>query len=119
MPTLLSEAPQETTPQNTPALPAFTSPSDKPGMGAVLMDGGCLYRVWAPNATAVTLGGDFFNSGNPSPINWQEIPLQRDAETGEGASYWSVFVPNAVHDSHTSFTSKMMQIGRASCRERV
>lgn len=103
MPTLLTESPPETTSQAAPALPAFTSPSNKAGMGAILMDGGCLYRVWAPNATAVTLGGDFFNSGNPSPINWQEIPMQRDAATGEGASYWSAFVPNAVHDSQYKF----------------
>ena len=103
MPTLLTEAPQETSPQTAAALPAFTSPSSKPGMGAVLMDGGCLYRVWAPNATAVTLGGDFFHSGNQSTINWQEIPLQRDSAMGEGASYWSAFVPGALHDSHYKF----------------
>src|SRR5690349_401968 len=102
MPTLLTEAP-DTAPQTTPALPAFTAPSSKPGIGAVLMDGGCLYRVWAPNATAVTLGGDFFHSGNPSTIDWQEIPSQRDAATGEGASYWSAFVPGALHDSHYKF----------------
>ena len=102
MPTLLTEAP-ETTPQTAPALPPFTAPSSKPGMGAVLMDGGCLYRVWAPNATAVALGGDFFHSGNTSPIDWREIPMQRDAATGEGASYWSAFVPGALHDSHYKF----------------
>jgi len=102
MPTLLTEAP-EAAPQNAPALPAFTAPSSKPGMGAVLMDGGCLYRVWAPNATAVTLGGGFFKSSNDLPIHWQEIPMQRDAATGEGASYWSAFVPGAVHDSPYKF----------------
>ena len=103
MPTLLTEAPPETAPQTESALPRFTAPSDKPGMGAILMDGGCLYRVWAPNATAVTLGGDFFNSGNTETIDWQEIPMQRDAKTGEGASYWSAFVPGALHDSHYKF----------------
>jgi len=102
MPILLTEAP-EAAPQNAPALPAFTAPSSKPGMGAVLMDGGCLYRVWAPNATAVTLGGGFFKSSNDLPIHWQEIPMQRDAATGEGASYWSAFVPGAVHDSPYKF----------------
>jgi 1,4-alpha-glucan branching enzyme len=72
-------------------------------MGAILVDGGCLYRVWAPNADAVTLGGDFFHSGNSKTIDWQEIPLQRDAATGEAASYWSAFVPGVLPDSHYKF----------------
>jgi 1,4-alpha-glucan branching enzyme len=99
MPVVLTEAPLET----APSALAFTAPSDKPGMGAILMDGGCLYRVWAPNADAVTVGGDFFHSGNLTPIDWQEIPLQRDSTTGEGASYWSVFVPGTLPDSHYKF----------------
>lgn len=72
-------------------------------MGAVLQDGGCSYRVWAPNASGVTLGGDFFNRGNIEPLNWQEIPMVRDAVTGEGAAYWSIFVPNALADSLYKF----------------
>jgi 1,4-alpha-glucan branching enzyme len=84
-------------------LTAYTTPTTKPGMGAVLQDGGCSYRVWAPNASGVTLGGDFFNAGNLQPNNWQEIPMARDAATGAGAAYWSVFVPNAVADSLYKF----------------
>jgi 1,4-alpha-glucan branching enzyme len=103
MPALVTEAPPETAPQTESALPTFIAPSDKLGMGATLVDGGCLYRVWAPNANAVAVGGDFFHSGNQSPIDWQEIPLQRDSATGEGASYWSAFVPGALHDSHYKF----------------
>lgn len=72
-------------------------------MGAVLQDGGCSYRVWAPNASGVTLGGDFFNRGNVEPVNWQEIPMARDAVAGEGAAYWSIFVPNALADSLYKF----------------
>jgi hypothetical protein len=59
--------------------PSHVAPSDKPGMGAVLMDGGCLFRVWAPNADAVTVGGDFFHAGKQELVEWQEIPLARDA----------------------------------------
>lgn len=103
MPTMLTEAPPGTTARPTASLPPFTAPSQKPGMGAILMDGGCLYRVWAPNAQAVSVGGDFFHSGNLTPIDWQEIPLERDASNGEGASYWSAFVPGVLHDSHYKF----------------
>lgn len=84
-------------------LPPFVAPSDKPGMGAVLVDSGCLFRVWAPNASAVSVGGDFFHSGNLDPVVWQEIPMARDAATGEGAAYWSAFVPGTLADSLYKF----------------
>src|SRR6185369_7925848 len=102
MPTLLFEA-AETALQIAPAFLAFIALSSNPGVGAIRTEGGFVYRVWAPNAPAVPGGGAFFHSGNPSPTAWQEIPLQRDAATGEGASYWSVFVPGALHDSHYKF----------------
>jgi 1,4-alpha-glucan branching enzyme len=82
---------------------SHVAPSDKPGMGAVLMDGGCLFRVWAPNADAVTVGGDFFHAGNQEPVEWQEIPLARDASAGQGFAYWSAFVPGVLADSLYKF----------------
>jgi 1,4-alpha-glucan branching enzyme len=100
---ILTEAPAEVLSQPAAPLPPFTAPSGKPGMGAILVDGGCLYRVWAPNADAVTVGGDFFHSGNSEPVTWQEIPLKRDAPTGPSASYWSAFVPGVLADSHYKF----------------
>jgi 1,4-alpha-glucan branching enzyme len=72
-------------------------------MGAVLRDGGCLFRVWAPNANAVSVGGDFFHAGNSNPVEWHEIPMARDSATGEGAAYWSAFVPGALADSLYKF----------------
>src|SRR5437764_11505410 len=82
----------------------YDSPSTKPGMGAVLMDGGCLFRVWAPNATQVGLGGDFFHAG--SATTWDEIALARDTVSGDGAQYWSAFIPNAIADSEYKFHIK-------------
>lgn len=99
MSTLLADATLEAPAQ----LPEFTAPSNKPGMGAVLQDGGCLFRVWAPNAGAVSVGGDFFHAGNQDPVEWQEIPMARDAATGEGTAYWSAFVPRALADSLYKF----------------
>ncbi len=58
-------------------------PSQHPGMGAVLHDDGCTFRVWAPNASAVSVKID--------SKNWNEIPLTRDG-VWEAASYWSEFV---------------------------
>jgi 1,4-alpha-glucan branching enzyme len=84
-------------------LPPFTAPSTKPGLGAVLQDAGCSYRVWAPNATGVTLGGDFFHAGNLESIAWQELPMARDADSGESAAFWSIFVPGALADSLYKF----------------
>ena len=81
----------------------FTAPTSFRGMGATLQDGGVVYRVWAPNATAVTLGGDFFHPGLFAPTNWQEFPMARDAATGEGAAYWSIFVPGALADTLYKF----------------
>jgi 1,4-alpha-glucan branching enzyme len=59
-------------------------------MGAVLHDGGCTFRVWAPNASAVWVAGDF-----TSPA-WDggKVPLARDDgdASGEGFHYWSAFL---------------------------
>lgn len=72
-------------------------------MGAVLQEGGCVYRVWAPFADRVTLGGDFLHSGNSQPVEWQEIPMQRDAPDGRASDYWSVFVQGVGADSLYKF----------------
>lgn len=103
MPTTITDITDVASPQATMPLPPFIAPSNKPGMGAVLMDAGCLFRVWAPNADAVAVGGDFFHAGNLEPLQWQEVPLARDAATGEAAAHWSAFVPGALADSLYKF----------------
>ena len=72
-------------------------------MGALLTDGGCSYRVWAPFAHQVGVWGDFFHAGNNVPVDWLEVPMVRDALSGSGASYWSAFVPGARADSLYKF----------------
>jgi 1,4-alpha-glucan branching enzyme len=72
-------------------------------MGALLQDGGCSYRVWAPFAEQVSVWGDFFHAGNDEPVDWLEVPMARDAANGDGASYWSAFVPGAKADSLYKF----------------
>jgi len=81
----------------------YEAPTSLTGMGAVVQNGGVSYRVWAPNARGVTLGGDFTNAGITDPVNWQELPMARDAATGEGAAYWSIFVEDAVADTLYKF----------------
>ncbi len=77
-----------------PAPPAMT------GMGAIPQpDGGVMYRVWAPNATAMAVGGDFTHAGVATPLVWHEIALKQEANP----AYWSVFVPDAVADSLYKF----------------
>jgi 1,4-alpha-glucan branching enzyme len=66
----------------------FTAPSPHAGMGAVPVDDGVTFRVWAPHATQVWVIGDFngWDSGN-NPV------LARE---GDGSSdLWSVHVPGA------------------------
>jgi len=85
-------------------IPSFTSPVPAlPGMGAIPQNGGVLYRVWAPFASSVTLWGDFFNAGNLTPSAWDSVALSRDDVSGDGAHYWSAFVPNALPDSLYKF----------------
>lgn len=67
----------------------FTAPSPHAGMGAVLVDGGATFRVWAPHATHVWVIGDF--NGWDSGANPQ---LERDGDGAAGT--WSVHVPG-VH----------------------
>ncbi len=77
--------------------PRATAPSPLPGMGAVLAPGGCTFRVWAPFASAVSVGGDFRNAGNLEPTEWSEVPLAREGDC------WSAFVEGVVADSLYKF----------------
>ncbi|NPV00231.1 MAG: hypothetical protein HPY53_02505 [Brevinematales bacterium] len=67
----------------TPAIAA--TPSTHSGMGAIVYTGGVGFRVWAPYATSVTVGGDF-NSWSASAT-----PL-----ANEGNGYWSRDVAGAT-----------------------
>jgi 1,4-alpha-glucan branching enzyme len=86
------------------AIPLNTAPTPYGGLGAVLQNGGCSYRVFAPFADQVSVGGDFFNAGNndPTPGAWVEVPMQRDTSAYTG-DYWSVFIPNVLADSLYKF----------------
>ncbi len=57
----------------------------RPGMGAVVHDGGVAFRVWAPNAEAVFVTGSF-NA-------WSEDATALAAEEG---GYWYADVPDAA-----------------------
>lgn len=77
-----------------PAPPAMT------GIGAIPQrNGGVMYRVWAPNATAMAVGGDFTHAGVTTPVLWREIAMKQDVNP----AYWSVFIPDAVADSLYKF----------------
>jgi 1,4-alpha-glucan branching enzyme len=62
---------------------AFEAPSSFPGMGALPHNGGCTFRVWAPNAEAVHV------TGIAAPLD-QARPMAREPSNG---AYWSCFVP--------------------------
>jgi hypothetical protein len=65
-------------------------PSARPGVGAIPYPGGTTFRVWAPNASTVTVAGTF--NGWSSMIN----PL-----ANEGGGWWSVDAAGAnVHDQY-------------------
>jgi 1,4-alpha-glucan branching enzyme len=74
-----------------------TAPSPFPGMGALLSPGGCTFRIWAPFASAVSVGGDFFHSGNTVPVDWRQVPLAREG------GCWSAFVEGVRADSLYKF----------------
>ncbi|HYD00764.1 MAG TPA: alpha-amylase family glycosyl hydrolase [Phycisphaerales bacterium] len=68
--------------------PATLAQSTKPGMGAVPYStggGGVTFRVWAPNATAVAVAGDF------NAWSGTSLPL-----TSEGNGHWSRDVAGAT-----------------------
>jgi 1,4-alpha-glucan branching enzyme len=66
-----------------PATPSSaTAPPAPPGMGATVHAGGTCFRVWAPNAQAVSVKGDF--------NGWDDTvhPLQRD-----DSGHWAIDIP--------------------------
>ena len=81
---------QTTLPADVDFAPAdllIRAPGPLHGMGAVLENGGCTFRVWAPFADAVAVVGDF--TAPPWDVR---IPLRRDSEGGGGHDYWSAWV---------------------------
>jgi len=66
--------------------------SSKAGMGAIPYTGGVTFRVWAPNATAVTVGGTFNGwSATASPL------------ASEGNGYWSADITTASANAGYKF----------------
>jgi 1,4-alpha-glucan branching enzyme len=65
--------------------------SSRSGWGSIPYSGGCTFRVWAPNASKVTVAGDF-NSWSTTTN-----PLVHDPVYTQGTSWvWSVDVPGAM-----------------------
>jgi 1,4-alpha-glucan branching enzyme len=60
-------------------------PSGRVGMGAVPYDGGTTFRVWAPDAEAIAVTGDF------SGWTAQGVPLGAEQE-----GLWSADVPGSL-----------------------
>ncbi|WP_203567938.1 alpha-amylase family glycosyl hydrolase [Aestuariimicrobium ganziense] len=58
--------------------------SNLPGMGAIVADGGCGFRVWAPHADSVSVAGDFNEWNN-----------QVHSMEHEGNGYWYGWVDGA------------------------
>src|SRR6266508_234677 len=67
-------------------------PSQRPGMGAVLYDGGTTFRVWAPHADQVYISGSFNQEA------WREAPL-----ASEGNGMWSADVEGAKADDQYEY----------------
>jgi len=61
------------------------------GYGSIPYSGGCTFRVWAPNATSVTVAGSWDNYSTTAN------PLFHDPVYTQGTSWvWSVDVPGAT-----------------------
>ena len=79
-----------------------TAPSPHPGMGAVPHDGGCTFRVWAPNAQAVWVASDF----SAPPWDAAKVALARDDNAPDGSG----------HEGDASDAAKQrQQWGRSLC----
>ncbi|HEV8298637.1 MAG TPA: 1,4-alpha-glucan branching protein GlgB [Acidimicrobiales bacterium] len=74
-------------------------------LGAHVDDDGTWFRVWAPNAEAVTVIGDF-NGWEPA----------RSAMTPGSTGIWETFVPGAAHSHHYKFQVTPRGGGRATER---
>ncbi|HEX2836800.1 MAG TPA: alpha-amylase family glycosyl hydrolase [Phycisphaerales bacterium] len=68
------------------------TPSTRPGVGAIPYAGGTTFRTWAPNATAVRVGGSFNAwSATANPL------------ASEGSGWWSVDVPAVAEGAEYKF----------------
>jgi 1,4-alpha-glucan branching enzyme len=66
--------------------------SSRSGWGSTLYNGGCTFRVWAPNATKVTVAGAWDNYSTTAN------PLVHDPVYTQGTSWvWSVDVPGVTN----------------------
>ncbi len=65
--------------------------SDRPGLGATPHADGTTFRVWAPNAESMAVGGEF--------NDWHAAPMARDAEGGT----WSLDAPGARAGQHYKY----------------
>ena len=65
------------------ATPETIAQSSRPGMGSIPYEGGVTFRVWAPNASSVTVRGDFNGFG-------------QNVLVSEGNGNWSNDVPGAL-----------------------
>jgi 1,4-alpha-glucan branching enzyme len=69
------------------------SASKRPGMGAIPYDGGTTFRVWAPNASAVSVTGTF--------TGWKEADDRQLSLENNG--YWSGDIPDAAIGAEYKF----------------
>jgi 1,4-alpha-glucan branching enzyme len=78
-------------------------------MGAILGAGGCTFRCWAPDASAVWVAGDF------TTPKWDagKIPMARDSSdpADEGYFYWSVAAAGAAAGAQYRFVIQNQGIG--------
>lgn len=65
--------------------PIADGATSRTGMGAIVFPGGTAFRVWAPNAAALWVKGDF--------NDWSDTASPLIAETG---GYWSGEVSGAI-----------------------
>jgi 1,4-alpha-glucan branching enzyme len=85
------------------------APSQHLGMGAILHDGGSTFRVWAPDAGAVSVAGDF------TTPQWQAgaVAMARDSNdpSSPGFHYWSCFVPGVAAGAQYRFLIQNSGLG--------
>ena len=76
--------------------------SSRPGMGSIPYSGGVTFRVWAPNATKVTVEGTF------NGFSTTATPLFSEVTNGN----WSVDVSGPSLASSTSIISTAIRLNR-------
>lgn len=69
-------------------------------MGSILHDGGCTFRVWAPNAGSVAVVG---------PSRLLNPPVELAREEGAAWAYWSAFIPGIVAGDQYRYQMKADQ----------